>query len=168
MLSKAEIQYLQGQKHVSKSYERTLKYLIRKKIEVLQKEIPLLSNLLTDKIQCVLSKILDEREAQHSFLKSKEHDYLLLKQYSDNEQVATEFRNASMSDNGFKDRNIADHEGLEGLKSSSNLQKIIGATDFDNARDKNATKNRNFVLNQRRERDLNSVVILEETSIFLK
>ena len=46
MLSKAEILYLQGQKQVSQSYERKLKCLIRKKIEVLQKELPLLSKLL--------------------------------------------------------------------------------------------------------------------------
>ena len=45
MLSKAELLYLQGQKQISKSYERKLKCLIRKKIEVLQKELPLLSKL---------------------------------------------------------------------------------------------------------------------------
>jgi len=45
MLSKAEILYLQGQKQVSQSYERKLKCLMRKKIEVLQKELPLLSKL---------------------------------------------------------------------------------------------------------------------------
>ena len=49
MLSKAEVQYLQGQKQVSQSYERKLKCLIRKKIEVLQMELPLLSKLLTGK-----------------------------------------------------------------------------------------------------------------------
>src|SRR6187551_1727926 len=48
MLSKAEIQYLQGQKNISKSYERKLKCLIKKKIDVLRKEIPLLSKLLLD------------------------------------------------------------------------------------------------------------------------
>src|SRR5688572_8458506 len=46
MLSKAEVLYLQGQKQVSQSYERKLKCLIRKKVEVLQKELPLLSRLL--------------------------------------------------------------------------------------------------------------------------
>ena len=48
MLSKAEILYLQGQKQVSQSYERKLKCLIRKKMEVLQKELPLLSKLFAD------------------------------------------------------------------------------------------------------------------------
>lgn len=46
MLSKAEVLYLQGQKQVSNSYERKLKCLIRKKVEVLEKELPLLSKLL--------------------------------------------------------------------------------------------------------------------------
>ena len=48
MLSKAEIQYLQGQKQVSLSYERKLKCLIRKKLDALQKELPLLSKLFGD------------------------------------------------------------------------------------------------------------------------
>ena len=48
MLSKAEVQYLQGQKQVSQSYERKLNCLIRKKIEVLQMELPLLSKLFAD------------------------------------------------------------------------------------------------------------------------
>jgi hypothetical protein len=48
MLSKAEVQYLQGQKIVSKSYERKLKCLIKRKIDVLRKEIPLLSKLILD------------------------------------------------------------------------------------------------------------------------
>ena len=48
MLSKAEVQYLQGQKIVSKSYERKLKCLIKRKMDVLRKEIPLLSKLILD------------------------------------------------------------------------------------------------------------------------
>ena len=50
MLSKAEVLYLQGQKQVSQSYERKLKCLIRKKIEALQKELPLLSKLLRNEV----------------------------------------------------------------------------------------------------------------------
>lgn len=42
MLSKAEVMYLQGQKEVSASYERKLKYLIRKKAEGLKSGLPLL------------------------------------------------------------------------------------------------------------------------------
>ena len=54
MLSRAEILYLQGQKQVSKSYERKLKCLIRKKIEVLQKELPLLSKLLRNGVSSLV------------------------------------------------------------------------------------------------------------------
>ncbi len=62
MLSKAEYQYLQGQKQVSKSYERKLKCLIRKKVEDLRKEIPLISNLLGYNIKSVLSEGVNEKE----------------------------------------------------------------------------------------------------------
>ena len=46
LLSKSEIQFLQGQKQVSKSYEYELKSIIKKKISnLLDKELPLLSQL---------------------------------------------------------------------------------------------------------------------------
>ncbi len=46
LLSKSEIQYLQGQKQVSKSYEYKLKSIIKKKVaNLMDKEIPLLSTL---------------------------------------------------------------------------------------------------------------------------
>ena len=48
-LSKAEIQFLKGQKQVSKSYERKLKCVIKRKIEVLKDELPLLSKILNIK-----------------------------------------------------------------------------------------------------------------------
>jgi hypothetical protein len=42
LLSKSEIQFLQGQKQISKSYEYKLKSIIKKKISILlDKEIPL-------------------------------------------------------------------------------------------------------------------------------
>ncbi len=50
MLSKAEVLYLQGQKQVSQSYERKLKCLIRKKLDALEKELPLLSKLLRNEV----------------------------------------------------------------------------------------------------------------------
>ena len=47
LLSKSEILYLQGQKQVSKSYEYKLKSVIKKKFSnLIEKELPLLSNLL--------------------------------------------------------------------------------------------------------------------------
>ena len=46
MLSKSEIQFLQGQKQVSKSYEYTLKSILRKKISnLLDRDLPLLIQL---------------------------------------------------------------------------------------------------------------------------
>jgi hypothetical protein len=49
LLSKSEIQYLQGQKQVSRSYEYKLRSMINKKVaNLLDKEIPLLSKLFPD------------------------------------------------------------------------------------------------------------------------
>ena len=49
LLSKSEIQFLQCQKQVSKSYEYKLKSIIKKKISnLLEKEIPLLSNFFSN------------------------------------------------------------------------------------------------------------------------
>ena len=46
LLSKSEIQFLQGQKQVSKSYEYKLRSILNKKIvTLLNKELPLLNSL---------------------------------------------------------------------------------------------------------------------------
>ncbi len=46
LLSKSEIQFLQGQKHVSKSFEYKLKSILKKKLSnLLDKDLPLLSKL---------------------------------------------------------------------------------------------------------------------------
>jgi hypothetical protein len=47
--SKAEIQYVQGHKEVSKSYDRRIRCLIRKRLDSLYKELSLLSALFADK-----------------------------------------------------------------------------------------------------------------------
>ena len=62
MLSKAEILYLQGQKQVSQSYERKLKCLIRKKLDVLQIELPLLSKLFNWQKDSVIHCLNQVRE----------------------------------------------------------------------------------------------------------
>ncbi len=47
LLSRSEIQFLQGQKQVSKSYQYKLKSIIKRKISILiEKELPLLSQLV--------------------------------------------------------------------------------------------------------------------------
>jgi hypothetical protein len=49
LVSKSEIQFLQGQKHVSKSYEYKLKSIIKKKIaNLMEIEIPLLSYFISN------------------------------------------------------------------------------------------------------------------------
>ncbi len=57
LLSKSEIQYLQGQKQVSKSYEYKLKSIVKKKVSAfLQNELPLLSQwhlMDFDAIKCL-------------------------------------------------------------------------------------------------------------------
>jgi hypothetical protein len=61
LLSKAETQFLNGQKHVSKSYEYKLKSTIRRKItDLLDKEIPLLSKLFPNFDLTTFSKVLDD------------------------------------------------------------------------------------------------------------
>ncbi len=48
-LSKAEVQYLQGHKQISKSYEYKLKSIIKKKLSLLvDKELPLLAKLFIE------------------------------------------------------------------------------------------------------------------------
>ncbi len=47
LLSKAEVQYLQGQKKISKSYEYKLKSIIKKKLaNLIEEELPLLRSLI--------------------------------------------------------------------------------------------------------------------------
>jgi hypothetical protein len=59
LLSKTEIQFLQGQKQVSKSYEYKLKSIITGKICTLfEKELPLLSQMFPDLLN--LTKISKE------------------------------------------------------------------------------------------------------------
>ncbi|KAA2278756.1 MAG: hypothetical protein AB7V56_16260 [Candidatus Nitrosocosmicus sp.] len=58
LLSRAEVQFLQGQEVISKSYEYKLKSIIKKKLVTLvDKELPLLSSLLRDLNHTKFSKI---------------------------------------------------------------------------------------------------------------
>ena len=51
LLSKSEIQFLQGQKRVSKSYEYKLKSTLKKKLSsLLDKDLPLLSLLFPNQL----------------------------------------------------------------------------------------------------------------------
>ena len=58
LLSKSEVQFLQGQKVVSKSYEYKLKSVIKKKLATfVDKELPLLNSLFRDLNLTEFSKI---------------------------------------------------------------------------------------------------------------
>jgi hypothetical protein len=64
LLSKSEIQFLQGQKQVSKSYEYKLKSIIKKKLSLLvDKELPLLAKLFTVFRFDVTSKYNDDHNS---------------------------------------------------------------------------------------------------------
>jgi hypothetical protein len=73
MLSKAEYQYLQGQKQVSQSYERKLKCLLRKELEVLQRELPLLSKLFADNFKNFSCELMSANEGPSPQKKQEEN-----------------------------------------------------------------------------------------------
>ena len=65
LLSKAELQFLQGQKQVSKSYEYKLKSIIRKNLSnLLHNELPLLESIQESPILTKFSKIFSTDSSQ--------------------------------------------------------------------------------------------------------
>ena len=63
LFSKSEIQFLQGQKQVSKSYEYKIKSIIKKKTSTLMyKELPLLVKLFPDYNLTITSKKIDNEK----------------------------------------------------------------------------------------------------------
>ena len=62
-------------------------------------------------------------------------------------------------------RKLEGSESIEGSKTCDQNQIEHAATEFSNNKDNDATKNSNPEEKRRRERDLNSVVILEETKL---
>ena len=70
MLSEAEVLYLQGQKQVSKSYEYKLKSIIKRKVStLLEKELPLLSQLFPQLDLTKFSKIQNLNKASNGLTK---------------------------------------------------------------------------------------------------
>ena len=62
MLSKTEVQYLQGQKQLSKSYEYKIKSIIKKKlINLLDRDLPLLSTLFPNLLDLTKFSKINER-----------------------------------------------------------------------------------------------------------
>ena len=152
MLSKAELLYLQGHKAVSKSYERKIRCIIRKKMETLQKELPLLSKLFVNEFQTLLSI-----QPSHGSIPVKEENERLQRssqQLTINDSNATESGNCKLNNieqEGSK--KLVDCESIEGSKTSNPGSNE--ATEFGNGSLKNATEFSNPVEKQRRERDLN-------------
>jgi hypothetical protein len=143
MLSKAEVQYLQGQKTISKSYERKLRCLIRKKVEVLEKEIPLLSSLFAQNIKSIFSELVNEKAVGSHALKQKENNNLT--QYSNNEKAATEFSNSHHDKSHPINEKVDMHEGLVSSMNTSGKHITYEATKFSNGISSDALENGNCV-----------------------
>ena len=69
MLSKAEILYLPGQKTIIKSYERILKILIKKMIEVMRIEIPLWYDLFNENVMNLDYELGNEKKGSSTYNK---------------------------------------------------------------------------------------------------
>ena len=141
MLSRAEVQYLQGHKEVSKSYERKLKCIIRKKLDVLQKEFPLLSKLFANEVQTALSI-----QTVHELTPVKEGNEKLQRS---RQQLAND--NSVRIDGSSKLNNVEQvgseklvaREGLEGSKTLNPA--LSEATEFSDGKTRNATDFGNFI-----------------------
>ena len=71
LLSKTEIQYLQGRKNVSKSYEYKLKSIIKRKLfNFIGQELPLLSSIYEGIDLTKFSKILDNKKGLSDLTKN--------------------------------------------------------------------------------------------------
>ena len=143
MLSKTEIQYLQGQKQVSQSYERKLKCLIRKNVEVLRKELPLLCKLLADNL--IMSSIALNQvgeAASQSNHNGQEHYNHNIETSDSTFKCATEFSNPESNGTEIDGGKIIKNENSDELvlmvKDTS-----TPATEFSNVQDTGATKNSN-------------------------
>ena len=140
MLSKAEILYLQGQKQVSQSYERKLKCLIRKKLNALQKELPLLSKLFGDGVNTFMDISTATKLATPS-AKDKTSSNQPNQQLPPNNR-ATEFSNLESSDietDADKDLKCQNSDEFALLVKDNSTP----ATEFSNVECDAATKNGN-------------------------
>jgi hypothetical protein len=133
MLSKAEVLYLQGQKHVSKTYEYKIKFILKKKLaKFLDTDLPLLSSLFPNLLD--LTKI------------SK----------NESDDTSSNLTKFSKARNTLSDRRKhVERDGFEGSKTYDQSQIVHAATEFSNNKSNDATKNSNSEEKRRRERDLN-------------
>ena len=156
LLSKSEIQFLQGQKQVSKSYEYKLKSIIKKKTSTLMdKELPLLFKLFPDYYLTITSKKIDNEKQNNltefsKFLKEKPLTNLtkISKKFLDSHSNIE----VEKKDDATKTTKLVAREGLEG----SNLVKN------DHIQQKTLETSNNTLKNmiKRRERDSNPLALL--------
>jgi hypothetical protein len=141
MLSKAEVLYLHGQKQVSKSYERKLKCIIRKKLEILQTEFPLLSKLFVNEVR----PLLDTQIPTESMPVKEEYERLQSSsQQSAVDNSVTIFGNSKLNNvEQVGSEKLVAREGLEGSKTLNPA--LSEATEFSNGKTRNATDFGNFI-----------------------
>ncbi len=161
MLSKAEVMYLQGQKKVSGSYERKLKCLIRKKVENLKNELPLLSKVFPiadlfgydnkDGTKENLQNPIVVNNANHATKFSNS-------EVQNNETAigsATEFRNTADLQKQASTRKNINHGNRE-VREGSNASSINpDKQEMAIKHKKNSNSVSKAIENQRRERDSN-------------
>ena len=133
MLSRTEVLYLQGQKHLSKSYEYKIRSILKKKLaKLLDNDLPLLSSLFPDLLNLTkFSKVMRSEVDKHLTKYSKKRKGLL------------------------EERNQVACKSLEGSKTYDQSQIVHAATEFSNNKAGHVTNNSNSTEKQRRERDLN-------------
>ncbi len=80
LLSRSEIQFLQGQKDIAKSYEYKLKSVIKRKLSILlEKELPLLLKLFPDSdLAIISSKINNEGQKNLTKFSKVNHEKSLI------------------------------------------------------------------------------------------
>ncbi len=128
MLSKAEVQYLQGQKQLSKSYEYKIKSIIKILINLLDRDLPLLSTLFPNLLDLTKFSKINERFIDTNLTRFRKKRNMLL-----------DLKKSVAS------------ERLRVQRTLSNGHPSLNATKFSNKENPNS----NFDQNRRRERDSN-------------
>jgi hypothetical protein len=152
LLSKSEIQFLQGQKQVSKSYEYKIKSIIKKKTSTLMyKELPLLVKLFPDYNLTITSKKIDnEKHNNLTEFSKNSNEKPLTKPTKISKKFLDSHSNIDFEKKDVlpKQQKLVAREGLEGsnLVNDDNIQqKTLETSD--------STLNK--MTNKRRERDSN-------------
>ena len=129
-----------------------MRCIIRKKLEKLQNEFPLLSKLFVNEVQTLLSTqashVLNPIQEGNKRLQESRQQLVI-----DNSH-ATVFSNTQLNYiEQEKSTKLGDDNSIEGSKTSNPSPRE--ATEFSNGDTKKATEFSNFPRDRRRERDLN-------------